>query len=217
MSLFDFNKTADRYDKFYDTEYGKKVDQLEKQLVSRLLQGTGRGKTLEIGCGTGHWTLFFKELGFKITGIDIAEKMLEIARQKLPDTECLVADATALPFDNESFDNVFTITTFEFIEAQDKAFAQAFRVLKKGGYFLIGGLNLNSELGQNKANDETFRDAKFFTAEQLQEILSNFGKIVEIDGCVIIENGQIIDNEQILPRQDRLKNGAFLAALVQKL
>ena len=217
MSLFDFNKTADRYDKFYDTDYGKKVDQIEKQLVTRLLKNLTHGKALEIGCGTGHWTEFFYDLGFKITGIDIAEKMLDIAREKLPNVDCMIADATALPFDNETFDYVFTITTFEFIEDQKQAFDEAFRVLKNGGYFLIGALNLNSELGQNKQNDDTFRNAKFFTSNQLKDTLSKYGQLVAIDGGVVIENGQIVDFAQDFNLQKRLEKGAFLAALVQKI
>jgi ubiquinone/menaquinone biosynthesis C-methylase UbiE len=39
---------------------------------------------LEIGCGTGHWTTFFRQKGLELTAIDISGKMIEKARSKNP-------------------------------------------------------------------------------------------------------------------------------------
>ena len=215
MSLFDFDKIAETYDDYYKTDFGKKVDLIEKNIVRHLLSQLPRGKALEIGSGTGHWTKFFKHLGFDIIGVDISDKMLEIARKKLPNIQFVKADATSLPFDDETFDYVFAITAFEFIENQEKAFQEAFRVLKTGGYFLIGALNLNSELGQHKHESKTFKNAKFFTPQQLEQILKNYGS-VSMQGGVVLENGQIIDYYKTLPQHQRLARGAFIAALVRK-
>ncbi len=215
MPLFDFGKIAGTYDDYYKTGFGKKVDLIEKNIVRHLLSHLPRGKALEIGSGTGHWTKFFKHLGFDIIGVDICDKMIEIAKKKLPNIQFIKADATDLPFDDETFDYVFAITVFEFIENQDKAFQEAFRVLKTGGYFLIGALNLNSELGQRKHESETFKNAKFFTPQQLEQILKKYGS-VEMQGGVVLQNGEILDYYKTLPKQQRINKGAFIAALVRK-
>jgi len=59
---------------------------------------------LELGCGTGHWTQFFCEEGFQVTGVDESEAMLERARAKnIAGARFLQADAGNLPFRDQSF------------------------------------------------------------------------------------------------------------------
>jgi len=215
MSLFDFNKIADTYDDYYKTDIGKKVDLIEKNIVRHLLSGLPRERALEIGCGTGHWTKFFRHLGFEVIGIDISEQMLRLARKRLPQVMCIKADATKLPFADETFRYVFAITVFEFIEDQPRAFNEAYRVLKTGGYFLIGVLNQNSELGQNKDRIETFKNAKFFTSSSLRKFLRKFGS-PQIRGGVVLEKGRILDYYKTIPENTKLEKGAFLVGLVRK-
>ncbi len=215
MSLFNFDNIAATYDDYYKSDFGKKVDLIEKNIVRHMLSGLPRERALEIGCGTGHWTKFFRHLGFDVIGIDISEKMLEQARKRLPQVMCLKADATRLPFADQTFRYVFAITVFEFIEDQQRAFDEAYRVLKTGGYFLIGALNQNSELGQTKDRSETFKNAKFFTPETLRGYLEKFGS-PQIRGGVVLENGKILDYYKTLPENTKLEKGAFLVGLVRK-
>jgi len=62
-------------------------------------------RTLDVACGTGFLT---RHLRGEVTGVDQSERMLEIARERIPDAEFIVGDATELPFDDGSFDRVFT-------------------------------------------------------------------------------------------------------------
>jgi ubiquinone/menaquinone biosynthesis C-methylase UbiE len=62
-------------------------------------------RTLDVACGTGFLT---RHLQGDIVGIDASEKMLAIARERVPDGEFLTADALELPFDDGSFDRLFT-------------------------------------------------------------------------------------------------------------
>jgi ubiquinone/menaquinone biosynthesis C-methylase UbiE len=62
-------------------------------------------RTLDVACGTGFLTRYLRG---EIVGIDASERMLEIARERVPDGEFFTADALALPFEDRSFDRLFT-------------------------------------------------------------------------------------------------------------
>jgi ubiquinone/menaquinone biosynthesis C-methylase UbiE len=67
------------YDLIYeDKDYGKEVNFIESIFNSI----NKPKKILEIGCGTGNYTKILQDKGYKITGLDISENMLNIAKQK---------------------------------------------------------------------------------------------------------------------------------------
>jgi demethylmenaquinone methyltransferase/2-methoxy-6-polyprenyl-1,4-benzoquinol methylase len=64
-----------------------------------------RARTLDVACGTGFLT---RHLNGEITGLDQSERMLEIARARIPHARFVQGDAAELPFEDRSFDRVFT-------------------------------------------------------------------------------------------------------------
>jgi ubiquinone/menaquinone biosynthesis C-methylase UbiE len=62
-------------------------------------------RTLDVACGTGFLT---RHLGGEVTGLDQSERMLEIARERVPEGSFVRGDAFALPFPEGSFERVFT-------------------------------------------------------------------------------------------------------------
>lgn len=170
MNIFAQPHIATNYDAYYQTDSGKMVDAIEKGIISGLLAHTKGKKMLELGCGTGHWTSFFIENKFDVTAVDNSEAMLEIARKKAIDARFLLADAAKLPFENNSFDTVASITMLEFVDEQQKVMHEMYRVLKKGGYAIVGCLNAKSEIGKNAAQDATFKHARFLDLDNLDTI-----------------------------------------------
>jgi demethylmenaquinone methyltransferase/2-methoxy-6-polyprenyl-1,4-benzoquinol methylase len=63
-------------------------------------------KVLDVCCGTGDLTLADREAGGDVIGVDFSEEMLARARRKAPDVDWMHADATALPFEDGTFDVV---------------------------------------------------------------------------------------------------------------
>lgn len=220
MLKFDFEKIATEYDDYYKTDMGRQIDVVEKRLVRSFLKKIEEREALEIGCGTGHWTMFFSDNGFQITGVDMAQGMLNKAIEKeIPGSMFMQMDAENLQFPSESIKNIFTIATAEFTGNQQKFFDEIFRVLKRGGCFLIGALNEDSMMGATKDEDPVFKNASFFTEEKLYRFLTRFGH-AEIKGCALIsEEGEILDrNENHQISQEKLnKEGAFLVGFVKKL
>ncbi|HET6870310.1 MAG TPA: class I SAM-dependent methyltransferase [Solirubrobacteraceae bacterium] len=61
--------------------------------------------TLDVACGTGFLT---RHLTGPVTGLDQSERMLDIARERVPQGRFVPGDAMQLPFEDGSFDRVFT-------------------------------------------------------------------------------------------------------------
>ena len=96
---------------------------------------------LDVGCGTGTLTLMIKqtEPHAAVYGLDVDPEVLDIARKKAGKAgETIMLQqgmATALPYEDESFDHVFASLVLHHLTQQDKqqALREAFRVLKPGG------------------------------------------------------------------------------------
>ena len=217
MSRFDFDRIAREYDQFYATEFGRRIDQVEKRLVEHFLGRLEKRRLLEIGCGTGHWTAFFAERGFEVSATDVSEEMLKVAVQKrIPNAQFLRQDVQHLGFADGSVENVAAITSIEFVDDPGKGLAQIHRVLEEGGYFLIGCLNQDSILGAHKEENEIYQNASFFTPGSLEETLSRFGE-PEVEGCVLLDGERLLDLSTPPPDRTRLRaEGAFLVGLVRK-
>jgi 2-polyprenyl-3-methyl-5-hydroxy-6-metoxy-1,4-benzoquinol methylase len=76
-----YRDRAKEYEEIY--EWRDPGRQKEQDLMARELKNTFRGKrVLDIGCGTGYWTVMISETAEFILGIDINETVLEIAQSK---------------------------------------------------------------------------------------------------------------------------------------
>lgn len=213
MNVFLNQTIANNYDGYYNTPLGSKIDRIEKSVITNYLQHVADNKLLELGCGTGHWSEHLSDMGFNVTATDISEAMLAIALKKnLENVSFLNADANNLPFNNESYNTLVSITMLEFVEDVNKVLAEMYRVLKPNGLLVLGCLNINSELGKQKHKDDTFKNAKFFTKTELIELLKFFGN-AQITECVYLNNNfELLDNIM----EQYPVEGTFFAVKVRK-
>ena len=120
---------------------------------------------LDVGCGTG--TLLGELLGKKPQvrsyGLDLSEEMLEVAREKLPKcTELVHGEAEVLPYDNNKFEMVIMVHSFNYFINPEQAIREAYRVLKPGGTLVIAdrmvsGIKKFFVEGNNYTQDEVKR------------------------------------------------------------
>lgn len=91
-------------------------------------------KMLEPGCGRCEFLSGFKTLGLDVYGVDISTE----AQSYSEDIICKVCDIESdqLPFEDESFDIVYSKSFVEHLSDPGKYFEQALRVLKPGGILL---------------------------------------------------------------------------------
>lgn len=99
------------------------------------------GKILEAGSGVGNNVVIFSKFGFDVTGIEISESRVNIAKQNISkynaSASLLQGDVRSLPFDSESFDHVFSAGVVEHFDGTEEAVQEMFRVLKPGGSAMI--------------------------------------------------------------------------------
>ncbi len=105
---------------------------------------------LEIGIGTGRIALPLLAQGINVTGVDISPRMVEQLEAKYatglndPSVSLMgrlavqIADMTALPFSDDSFDAVIAVHVLHLVPEWRKALDEALRVLVPGGALLLG-------------------------------------------------------------------------------
>jgi ubiquinone/menaquinone biosynthesis C-methylase UbiE len=91
-----------------------------------------RGRTLELGCGTGR-NLPLLGAAATVVGVDPARESLHRARRRAPGVALVVARAEALPFRAGAFDTVVSSLVFCSVDDPAAALAEVRRVLRPGG------------------------------------------------------------------------------------
>ncbi len=100
--------------------------------------GVGRGtRHLDVGCGAGMAAALSAARGAVVSGIDAAEALLAVARERTPTGDFRQGDLEALPFDDDAFDLVTGFNAFQYAGDAAQALREAGRVTKPGGMIVI--------------------------------------------------------------------------------
>jgi ubiquinone/menaquinone biosynthesis C-methylase UbiE len=107
------------------------VKKEEKNIFVNLIsdQPFNRGRILDIGCGTGEFTQFFKGNNC-IFGADVSSEMIVKARRKMPNVNFIRADVCHLPFKDSVMDFVSIVGLLEYFKEQRKPLFEASRALR---------------------------------------------------------------------------------------
>lgn len=129
----------DRLARWYDA-YTRPMEAIGGSRRRRRLLAHARGRVLEVGVGTGINLDLYSD-GTELTGIDISPRMLERARQRATDRDVNVAldiaDVTALPYPNESFDTTTATCVFCSVDDPVAGLREMARVTKRDGQILL--------------------------------------------------------------------------------
>jgi SAM-dependent methyltransferase len=113
-------------------------DPLDLRATLTDLLGTGTGRCLEIGCGTGIYAAQVRELGWTPLGIDLSAGMLGYARDRLPVAR---ADARRLPIADHAVSAVITMMAHTDMPDYPAVLHEVARVLQPGGVFVHIGVH----------------------------------------------------------------------------
>jgi len=99
---------------------------------------------VDVACGTGDMMGYWKKQANKngrkidkLLGVDPSDGMVGVAKEKFPDFEFVISDATAIPLEDESADILSISYGIRNVVERTKAFKEFARVIKTGGYVVI--------------------------------------------------------------------------------
>jgi ubiquinone/menaquinone biosynthesis C-methylase UbiE len=129
-----YNSIAKQYAAIFDNDTSD--DKHFDTFLSLVKKG---GSILDLGCGTGRITGYFKNKGYDVVGVDLSQEMLAIAKKNYPDIEFRLCDMRALSIPDRSFDALsFSYSLFHLTKQEAEAvLSQAAHILKKDGVLFL--------------------------------------------------------------------------------
>jgi ubiquinone/menaquinone biosynthesis C-methylase UbiE len=221
MAVFD--SEADKYDQWYETPLGNFVNLLEKQAIYSLLNPSPGETVLDVGCGTGNYSIELAGRDCIVTGVDNSKNMIEIAKWKAASRNLKInfvfADVSLLPFDDNIYDSAICVAAVEFFGNRQKGIDEIFRVVKPGGKIVIGFINKNSGWGELYQSDyfkenTVFKYAGLLDIDEIRSI--HPGELIEIKKTLFTppdESEPSVEKEKIYAKSNK---PGFIAALWQK-
>lgn len=140
------NKKETLYSSFITDTYLPRGFRAKK--IKKFLKNYQGKKLLDIGCGTGSFTLEMKEFAEELYGIDISQKAIQLAKEKGIKAFQMDIDEENLPFENNFFDIIFCGEVLEHVFDSDHLLEEIYRVLKPTGVAVITTPNLASYLNR---------------------------------------------------------------------
>ena len=138
-----FNNIAGTYDKL-NRIISLGIDQRWRRRAIQILARENPSAVLDVATGTADFALAASSLpGVQLTGIDIAEDMLSIGREKVKAKgleqriELICADSENLPFESNKFDATIVSFGVRNFENLDKGLSEILRVIKPGGILIV--------------------------------------------------------------------------------
>lgn len=133
-----FEPVASRYEAWYGSEKGRRVDRAEKALLAWMLELLpGTETILEVGCGTGHFSRYLTARSLRVVGMDRSPAMLASLHESSSQIARVQADAHNLPFRDRTVDAAVFVTSLEFLDEPRRALAEAVRVSRRGLMLIV--------------------------------------------------------------------------------
>jgi ubiquinone/menaquinone biosynthesis C-methylase UbiE len=150
------------------------------ELVESLIQlinMAGIERVLEVGCGFGTVAAHLTERhSLHVAGSDVDPDQIQLAKtvnQTSPCLQFLTADATKLPFEEQSFDMVLSFKVMHHIPGWESVLKEISRVVKPGGYYLFNDLACTSFT--KKILRTIIKKAGIYTCNDITTILEKYG------------------------------------------
>jgi ubiquinone/menaquinone biosynthesis C-methylase UbiE len=133
------------------SEVAKHIEKAAEELVDRLDIRLGM-KVLDVACGSGNLAVNAARKGAEVTGLDLAENLVEAAKRRAAtlglDINFEQGDAEAMRYDDNSFDVVMTMFGAMFAPRPELVASELVRVCKPGGRIAMANWTPTGLAGQ---------------------------------------------------------------------
>ena len=133
------------------SEVAKHIETVAVEFVGRL-NIQPEMKVLDVACGSGNLAVVAAQKGANVTGLDIADNLVEAAKQRADklglDIKFEQGDAEAMPYPDDSFDVVMTMFGAMFAPRPEVAAGELVRVCKPGGRIAMANWTPEGFAGQ---------------------------------------------------------------------
>jgi len=128
----------------YDTigrtyDMTRRADPAITQCLARLLKLKPGANYLDVGCGTGNYTVALQNLGAQMHGLELTSTMLAKARVKSDNIRWIQGNADALPLRDRHFDGAIATVTIHHWKSLQPGFDEIFRVIGAGRFVIFTG------------------------------------------------------------------------------
>jgi SAM-dependent methyltransferase len=176
-----YDLVADEYAKVFDDELDRKP--FDRELLNAFAERMrGQGPVLEIGCGPGHVARYLHERDVHVSGLDLSQRMVEIARKRNPAIEFSIGDMAWLELDDDSLAGVVAFYSLIHIPRASvlDVLRELRRVIRSGGTLLVAVHG-----GDGTARNDEFLgypvaiEATLFGLEEISELVERAGFLVD--------------------------------------
>ena len=170
-----YDEFASWYEKERHQGYHRLIDDLQVDLLQRHIRGKD---VLEVGCGTGLLLERVAGEARSARGIDISPGMLELALGR--GLEVQEGDVTKLPYEDHSFDVVYSFKVLAHVKDIETALSECARVTRPGGQLFLEFYNPRSlrflarQLGGAKKISEETKESAVFTRWDTSEAVVKY-------------------------------------------
>lgn len=140
-----WNACGEAFDRF-TTAADSFSDNVERPAIERLIGDVAGARVLDLGCGSGPYSVRLAERGARVAGLDLSKTMVSLAQERARERNVHAAFRVAdirdpLPFGEAEFDLVFSATTLHYVEDVDATMKEAARVMKPEGRLVASVLH----------------------------------------------------------------------------
>ncbi len=133
-----YNKNAEKWTSYRRGGVAIFHEYLEKPAIYSKVPSLENMTVLCAGCGSGEEVNHLQSLGAKkVIGIDLSEKLIEIAKRSYPELEFRVMDIEKIEFPDNEFDFVYSSLTLHYLENWSVALKSINKVLKQNCKFVF--------------------------------------------------------------------------------